>query len=397
MERSSRPAQYTARNPGFDNHTRGIGDGGANSYSQGVASPPDRPTPAPRRTRDSHLHNVRVDEHQNQQKWRQDSGDFLSQYDSIRATAGSVNHESNRQGGPGNGLSTIKSMNSRGTGERFFDTAAAFEASPPRPVQPSQQSSGSLFFQDHQVRGGGHAVGLVDRDEKVKTLESVETKSQRWFEELRDTGRQVGLIDKVPAAPVDRVIPVILLLLVKEIIEDEQGRLNVIGTVIQNQIGLSIKNDKDSVFDVRVNDLTSTDAMLSARQKVYFGAGSATTYNCRLPTKIRSVFTGFPFQIFECTVMLELSTKTKEVLREDNMTLQWFRLRPDLYLNITDERKTVVIRDAGREQLNCTKSYQLLNESPMVQVVGNAMTIGGTKQVCAMFSATPTPRAGACQ
>lgn len=165
------------------------------------------------------------------------------------------------------------------------------------------------------------------------------------------------LHDRIAAsdvAPEEVPIPVMHTFLVKELDESPDGELFVKGTFIQTQIGQT-----DEHFEFRFNDASATEDNLHMRRKTHIpDFGIRTTYNVVLPTKRTQIFSAFPFQIYQISCLVELSTLA--VIRDSGE----YELRPDIRLWSQDERQLLVIR--GVEELNSTENYALVTGSPKV-------------------------------
>ena len=113
------------------------------------------------------------------------------------------------------------------------------------------------------------------------------------------------------------------------------GEIWLLGTFVQNQMG------SDRGFEWRINDVSCDDDYIHERRATHYkNIGSRRTYNVRLPMKRSLIWADFPYQIFRCSCLIEMSSRT-----ETTPTGEECEVRPNLWLDIEDERSLVVIRD----------------------------------------------------
>jgi len=198
----------------------------------------------------------------------------------------------------------------------------------------------------------------------IRDLETVYSMSKLELMQMGFPGGiaevMLHLHDRIAAsdvAPEEVPIPVMHTFLVKELDESPDGELFVKGTFIQTQIGQT-----DEHFEFRFNDASATEDNLHMRRKTHIpDFGIRTTYNVVLPTKRTQIFSAFPFQIYQISCLVELSTLA--VIRDSGE----YELRPDIRLWSQDERQLLVIR--GVEELNSTENYALVTGSPKVTML----------------------------
>jgi len=151
-------------------------------------------------------------------------------------------------------------------------------------------------------------------------------------------------------------IPIRHMFMIKQISEDKDGEIWLLGTFVQNQFG------SDKGFDFRINDVTCDESYIHERRATHYrNLGCRRTYNVRLPMKRSLVWADFPFQIYKVSVLVELSSRT-----ETTPSGEECEVRPDLWLDIEDERSLVVVRDESK--MDDLDTMRRFFKSPMVEM-----------------------------
>jgi len=198
--------------------------------------------------------------------------------------------------------------------------------------------------------------------------------SESWKGAMYD-GLSLGLwkegqqqIQKGP----DAHLPVLHKLMAKHLVEDEKGDIFLVGTIVQAVAGIS--DDTTVVVDgteqkytfrkFRLNDVSAKDdEMEFRRSKPLEGFGNSTTMNVCIPMKTKPVFSVPPYQIMECTALIEMQTSAKEYMKDGVKYKS--DVRPNMQISQKDERELFIIRN--KDELNMTDSYDLITEAARVE------------------------------
>ena len=106
------------------------------------------------------------------------------------------------------------------------------------------------------------------------------------------------------------------------------------------------------------------------------GIGDKYTYNTKLPMKKKLLFSLPPFEIIECSTLIEMSSTTTH-----DPAKGVCQVRPNILASTKDERELVIVRDAA--ELNACESYQMVTDSPHVK-----MEYEGGKKYCPKYTIT---------
>eukprot|EP00729_Bicosta_minor_P010057 gene10057-8209_t len=198
-----------------------------------------------------------------------------------------------------------------------------------------------------------------------------------WVSRARETGTKLDLYDSSGSIVKenDDKLPVIHKFMAKFLEEDEKGDISLIGTIIQQVAGMNKTSTNLATgeptsetykFDkFRLNDLTAKipDEIDMRRSVPVPGFGSRTTYNCNVPMQKEPVFTVPPYEIFRATALVELTTSSKETVKDGKSITT--NIRPDVYVNPEDERELFIIRK--KDELNNTNSYNLVSKAAQLE------------------------------
>ena len=147
-------------------------------------------------------------------------------------------------------------------------------------------------FDDDNAETAGDGKIISPRSETAKVLKDqhIEVEDLRGMEarELTNMGLTLGLSKTLLLAAQAKPksfhgkpylkIPIRHMFMLKKLIEDENSKLWLTGTIVQYQFGC------DKGFEIRVNDAAATDGMLiEGRSTYYRNLGRRRTYNVRLP------------------------------------------------------------------------------------------------------------------
>ena len=84
-----------------------------------------------------------------------------------------------------------------------------------------------------------------------------------------------------------------------------------------------------------------------------------------IPMQKKLVFARIPYEVFEVTCLIELSTNTKTAVDPTDKSKKIaYQVRPDIFLSSRDERELFIVRE--REELNQTDSFTMITEAPNV-------------------------------
>ena len=81
--------------------------------------------------------------------------------------------------------------------------------------------------------------------------------------------------------------------------------------------------------------------------------GKRSTFNVNIPMIKEHVFSVPPYEIFKVSLLVEMTTSAKTYTHDGRKMVS--EVRPDLHVNIEDERDLVLVR--SRKELNATMSY----------------------------------------
>ena len=121
----------------------------------------------------------------------------------------------------------------------------------------------------------------------------------------------------------DEIVDVQLFLLIKKIVDGNDGGCDLVGTMIQNVGRPHIKQ-----FEMRFNE-ESNEGFATPRNE------GSSTYQLRVPLVFQVELDTFPFRITKATATIELSS-----LKMEN-----YSIRPNLLLNKKDRRNMVAIQE----------------------------------------------------
>ena len=121
----------------------------------------------------------------------------------------------------------------------------------------------------------------------------------------------------------DEFVDVQLFLLIKKIVDGNDGGCDLVGTMIQNVGRPHIKQ-----FEMRFNE-ESNEGFATPRNE------GSSTYQLRVPLVFQVELDTFPFRITKATATIELSS-----LKMEN-----YSIRPNLLLNKKDRRNMVAIQE----------------------------------------------------
>ena len=164
--------------------------------------------------------------------------------------------------------------------------------SPPKVDKFVADALNDKKFDDDNAKTAGDGKIISTRSQAAKVLkdQQIEVKDLREMEAsvLMNMGLSFGaastLLQAAQANPKivpgksDLKIPIRHMFMLKTLSEDENGKLWLIGTIVQTQFGC------DQGFEFRVNDAVVTAGMFHERRSTHYrNIGCRRTYNVRLP------------------------------------------------------------------------------------------------------------------
>ena len=157
-------------------------------------------------------------------------------------------------------------------------------------------------------------------------------------------------------------IPVIHKLLVKKIVEGEDGQFTLVGTMIHHQVGSHSESQR---FQFRFNDSTADDNATHVRRHEFIPEfGFRSTLNVEIPMIKKPILQYFPFNVSQLTAMVEMSTPT--YVADDGREII---MRPSLMINCEEERDLAMIQD--EEKLSSElKTVGVISSSPHIELTG---------------------------
>eukprot|EP00980_Cylindrotheca_fusiformis_P021949 scaffold8800_cov107-Cylindrotheca_fusiformis.AAC.5 len=184
--------------------------------------------------------------------------------------------------------------------------------------------------------------------------------------------------------------------MMKHIVEDGEGSLSLVGTMIQHAFA-GTNNElllKDIQFGYRFNDETADEdsGFVKHRRTEEHDSTLGTlyrhTYQIRAPLEINVVLDYFPFKVVSAKLLVELSTITTG----DNRT----RLRPNLLVHKSDKpnmfciqkeqllsKEGISILEQAKDKMDRAESYDFISPFPKVSYLYDT-----NKKYCPKFQVT---------
>lgn len=180
------------------------------------------------------------------------------------------------------------------------------------------------------------------------------------------------------------VVPVYATILVKKLVEDTDGVVNLVGTVLQRPLLFDLQQfDRESgnaasqYFNMRVNEGEHSDCFTLRKvarslekagdpadptHPSYLTAVSST-FEASIPMKLDSVYNQQPFNIMSATIMVELTSFIGKEADGDK-----FEFRPTFMAHASDIRNLVSVRDfATQYKMDEMRKWELMNPNPTVE------------------------------
>lgn len=200
--------------------------------------------------------------------------------------------------------------------------------------------------------------------------ETLSTASEKEAPDTKKEGKKNEIKENVNEA-----VPVRNFLLIKEVIDNEEDGLHLIGTFVQTvtvrgEFGkFGEEGAEQKYFPYRINDITADEGngyVIKRRTKHVKEDGEIkayrTTFQAKLPMKVDEIFDGFPFKVVKATVAIELNTISDERTDRPNPIGEEEDLyRPDLYLHPRDRRNNVSIQEA--EKVSPTEEGEVVQQA----------------------------------
>lgn len=204
-----------------------------------------------------------------------------------------------------------------------------------------------------------------------------------WVDRGVQEGSRLGVWNRQerPRAAPDAHLPVLHKLMAKFLQEDENRDVFLVGTIIQNTCGATSERlaaddggFEGSQFQFRFNDVTATDEQVELRRTVPVNEfGLRSTYNVKIPLRKRRVYAMAPFEIIECSAMIELSTSART--HSDGTS----QIRPNMLVSQEDCREQVLIRNE-HELDDGLDTFETLSVTPHVEMMWD-----GKKRYCPKY------------